>query len=165
MVANLYKYRADAVALMLRLGLAAIFIVHGYIKVSVDFDVLPETSRTMQRVVGGIELACGLLMLVGLASRLAALPLIVLQIVAIVTVSGRYALQGLSMGAGMTPGPDYLKVGPEYNLVLITMCLGVIVLGSGIVSLDHLLAKWWRMKATPAAPDATQSGEAVAAQP
>jgi putative oxidoreductase len=152
-VTNLFKCRTDTAALLLRLGLAAIFIVHGYIKLSVDFQVMPELSRTMQSVVGAIELACGVLMLLGLGSRLAALPLVVLQVVAIVTVSGKYALTGLSAQLGAAQGADYLKVGPEYNLVLITMSLAVIALGSGVVSLDHLVSRWWqRRKGAAKAP-------------
>lgn len=150
MLANLLKPHADLAALILRLGLAAIFIVHGFIKIDQDSPLIRGISMTAQTVVGWAELVCGLALAVGLLSRIACLTIIALQVGAIVLVSGKHALEGVRVEL---TGADYMRVGPEYNLVLIAMCLGVIVLGSGACSLDRLLSSRWRRKRADAAPN------------
>jgi uncharacterized membrane protein YphA (DoxX/SURF4 family) len=151
MLAKLLRPHADFATLLLRVGLAAIFIVHGVFKVNQDFELLPSImSMEVQVTVGWVELICGGLLLVGLFSRLACLPMIAIQIAAIILVTGKRAL-GMEMERW---GADYSRVGPEYNLVLITVCVAVVALGSGLVSLDHLLKKVFLRKAAaaPAAP-------------
>lgn len=152
MFATLFKPKTSLAALILRLGLAGIFVVHGYIKLYVTIPLIPEMSLPTQRAVGWAELACGLVLAVGLFSRLAAVGIIGLQAGAIALVSGKYALKVLDATAR---GSDYLRVGPEYNLVLIAMALSVVVLGSGAFSLDHLLVCRWHRKPAAAAPGPT----------
>ena len=89
------------------------------------------------------------MLFVGLGSRLAALVLAFLQAGAIFLLTGKHALRGVPMKKW---GADYTVVGPEYNMVLIAMCLGVILLGSGAFSLDHYLLAWWRRKKAQPAP-------------
>jgi putative oxidoreductase len=138
MLADLLKSKESLAALILRSGLAAIFIVHGYIKVEVDTLLAPNAiSMNMQRAVGWLELISGLLLLGGLCTRVAAGVLIVLQIAAIVLVSGKYAMEGVRLAP---KGENYMLVGPEYNLVLIAMCLCLLVLGGGVASLDRMIA-------------------------
>ena len=149
MAACLLKPQIDLAALILRLGLAAIFIVHGYIKLQVNGPLIPEISQVDQKMVGVAELTCGILLVGGLLSRLAALVLIGLQVSAILMVSGKHTLEVLQMTKHA--GADYMQVGPEYNLVLIAMCLAVFLLGSGRVSLDHLLVSRWRRGKEPGA--------------
>ncbi len=151
MLAGQCETAPSLAALILRLGLAAIFIVHGNIKISVDFDVAKEMSRQTQHLVGWVELACGVMLLLGLLSRLAALAVASVQAGAIYLISGRHAMEGLRFG---TMGADYLKVGPEYNLVLICMSLAVIVLGSGVFSMDACLEWMFGGKPKEAAPGA-----------
>jgi uncharacterized membrane protein YphA (DoxX/SURF4 family) len=138
MPTNLLKPHVDFAALLLRLGLAAIFIVHGVMKIVQEFPLIQEEiiSFGAQTAAGWVELVCGILLAIGLFSRLAAIPLIIEQIMAIYLVTGARALAGPAIQAS---GADYTKVGPEFNLVLITMCLAVIALGSGVMSVDHCL--------------------------
>jgi uncharacterized membrane protein YphA (DoxX/SURF4 family) len=148
MFADLLKSKESLAALILRAGLAAIFIVHGYIKTVVDIELAPNAiSMTMQRVVGWLELLSGLLLLGGLCTRIAASLVIVLQLGAIILVSGRYAMDGVRVSR---EGANYMLVGPEYNLVLIAMCLCLLVLGAGVASLDRVIANA-RAGAKPAA--------------
>jgi putative oxidoreductase len=157
MFAKLLKPHVDLAALLLRWGLAAIFVVHGYIKVMQNASLFPqELSLTTQTVVGWAELICGLALAVGLLSRIAALGIIALQVGAIILVTGRHALEGLEIGPR---GAKFTKVGPEYNLVLIIMALALLVLGSGAVSLDHLLLSRWRRKAARAVPQPVAAGK------
>src|SRR4051794_29195834 len=88
---TLFAPRPSFASLILRLGLAAIFLVHGWIKLDVGMDQSAEliagVSRSTQTAVGAAEFVCGLAMLVGLASRLAAVVLGVIQFGAIMLVS------------------------------------------------------------------------------
>jgi putative oxidoreductase len=151
----LLQPQADLASVLLRLGLAAIFVVHGAIKVTQDHQLFNYLSVAEQAMVGWAELIAGLLLAVGLFSRLSAVVLVLLQAGAIVVETGRYAMKGLTI---TQRGADYTKVGPEYNLVLITMALAVILLGSGRMSLDTWLWKWLRRKQhrTAAAPAAVE---------
>jgi uncharacterized membrane protein YphA (DoxX/SURF4 family) len=148
MLSSLLKPQVDFASLLLRLGLAAIFIVHGAIKVVQDAPLIEQMTLSELILVGWVELICGIMMAVGLFSRLAAIPLIVDQLAAIVLVTWPRALAGPAIR--MT-GADYTKVGPEFNLVLITMCLAVICLGSGVVSLDYCLGRMIKRKGAAAA--------------
>ncbi len=137
---NLLKPKTDLAVLMLRVGLAAIFIVHGTMKITQITPMLDKVmSMHTQLLVGWTELAAGVLLVIGLFSRLAALAIIPIQVAAIILVTGKKALQGPTFEAA---GADFTKVGPEYNMVLIFMCLAVILLGSGVVSVDHCLLCW-----------------------
>jgi uncharacterized membrane protein YphA (DoxX/SURF4 family) len=69
-------------------------------------------------------------------SRLAAAGLIAIAVGAIALTSGRYGLVNLDLNHA---NRFSLPVGAEYHVSLIVMCLAVIALGSGKVSLDHLL--------------------------
>src|SRR5262249_23489522 len=138
-----------------RLGLAAIFIVHGLIKVLQTLPLRSEMSLTMQTVVGWIELIAGVALLFGFFSRLAALALIVLQGGAILLITGPYPPPGPVVER---TGADYTRVGPEFNLVLIAVCLSVMLLGSGALSLDHCLRTWWGRKSPAPQATAGQAG-------
>jgi uncharacterized membrane protein YphA (DoxX/SURF4 family) len=151
MLTKLLEPKVDLAALVLRVGLAGIFIVHGFIKVVQERPLIPELSQATQTAVGWAELLFGLALLVGLLSRVSALGVIVLQVGAMILVTGKRALEGPAMSMS---GADYMKVGPEFNLVLIALCVGVILLGSGTVSLDHLLGRLWQRRRAPAAPPA-----------
>lgn len=153
---NLLEPNVNYATLILRLGLAAIFVVHGFTKLYMDTQLYAELSPTAQKVTGALELVGGLMLAVGLFSRVAALVVIVLQTAAIVMISGKHAL-GLSVTDG---GSDNLRVGPEYNLALIAMSLSVFVLGSGSASLDHILLSRWRDRKAPPAPTGLPSGAA-----
>ena len=154
MTAPLLTPRPDLASLILRLGLAAIFIPHGWIKLDVGLNSTEEliagVSRTTQALVGAAELVCGLMMLAGLGSRIAAVVLAVIQVAAVLIVSGD--LEPALVRTGITKRAEYLTIGPEYNLVLGLMCMAVVVLGSGWYSLDHLVMDKWRVKRAAAGP-------------
>jgi uncharacterized membrane protein YphA (DoxX/SURF4 family) len=144
MTPSMITPQPNLASLILRLGIAAIFIVQGYLKATVSFVLLEEVMNLpTQQAVGWAELACGLLLLVGLFSRLAALVIVVLQAGAIYLVSWKEALVLVWFPAGDSRAESVLRVGPEYNMVLITMCLALIVLGSGAYSLDRFFG--WLM--------------------
>jgi putative oxidoreductase len=84
---------SSAWAIFVRLSLAGVFIFEGLQKLTQP-DILGAgrfakigipAPEFFGPLVGGLELVCGLLFLVGFASRLAAVPIIVIMIVAIVS--------------------------------------------------------------------------------
>lgn len=89
--------------------------------------------------VASVELVCGALLLVGLGTRLAAVPLIGTMVVALATalapkIDGLGALFGLS---------EFL-----YIALLVQLAIG----GAGAASLDRLLARSQRIVGAPARP-------------
>jgi putative oxidoreductase len=135
---DLFKPHVQLGSFLLRLGLAAIFIFHANIKLAQGggrmwHDVLtPET----QLAVAWGEMVCGVALLVGLLSRLAAIGLIVIMVGAIVLQTGKFDFIHV---AYIRSNPANIPTGAEYNFALIIMCLAVLAQGSGMVSLDYLL--------------------------
>jgi uncharacterized membrane protein YphA (DoxX/SURF4 family) len=162
MLATLLKPKVDLAALVLRWGIAAIFLVHGYFKLMQDFLLFPPSLMTFEQQValGWAEVIIGGAVAIGLLSRLAALVTIVHQIGAIVLVTGGRALAGPEINR---TGADYTRVGPEFNLVLIALCVGIILLGSGMFSLDHLLKRLVLGAEPGAAPESHAPGNLTAA--
>ncbi len=139
MMANVLAPKVDLAALVIRLGLAAIFIVHGYFKVVQDDSLVPSLmSASTQNLVGWCELLGGLAVAIGLLSRVVAVAFIIHQVWIIIVLTGKLALAGPVI---RLDDADYFRVGPEFNLVVITLSLALLLLGSGVVSVDYLL---WR---------------------
>ena len=118
------------VPLVLRLGLAAIFIFHGLEKVKADNDWgsnwMPNGIPAYQQVlVAWGELLAGVAMFLGLLTRVAALGLTIIMAGAIATVHGE---KGFSLANG----------GFEYNFAIIVMCVAVMLLGGGVLAADRL---------------------------
>lgn len=165
--ADLPKSHVHLASFLLRVGLAIVFIFHGYLKLVQGggaqwSTVLPEPT---QIAVAWGETVCGFALLFGLLSRLAAIGLTVIMVGAIVVQTGRYDF--IYTRAGVVGDQGRLPTGSEYNFALIVMCLAVVALGSGRVSLDHLLFRRWlaRREAaapTPAAAPSAPAGPAVA---
>ena len=128
------------VPLLVRLGLAVVFIYHGLEKVSgpdheaglkwmhkpEDKPDAPEPpSPLMQGLIAWGELVGGLAMAIGFLTRFAAIGLGILMAGAIVTVTGPNGFSSLNHGY-------------EYNFVLLVLCACALLLGSGQIGADHL---------------------------
>jgi putative oxidoreductase len=149
MFANLFRFHAasqekdNLVALILRAGLAVIFLYHGLDKIitgsagSTWIHQMYEHGREMVPTTltfSGIQVAVawgeflgGLALAIGLLTRLASLGLIIIQLGAIYLVT---APRGFSFEKGG---------GYEYNLALVAMCLALMILGAGMWSVDSVL--------------------------
>lgn len=92
---------------------------------------------------GGTECFGGLLLLVGLGGRVVALPLAFTMCVAFAT-SDREALAAITL----TEWDSALEAAPFLFLFASVI---VLVLGSGPLSLDGLIDRWWRGRAAPKA--------------
>jgi putative oxidoreductase len=148
------QFKSGLGCLVLRLGMAGIFMSHGALKIQATggttwFDIpgvmLPGW---VQLIVAWTELACGALLLVGLLTRAAAVLLVLEQVGAIWLVTWKKELIDTStMPAGAAPNSMANQVGWEYNMALIAMGFALFILGGGMIALDHFL--FGRGKAAP----------------
>ena len=124
--------------LLVRLSLAAVFVpsgwgkLHDLEKVTGFFTELGIPAPHLNAVVVAVsELVCGSLLLVGLLSRLAAVPLVISMTIAIITAK-RADLGGVV---------DLFAVD---EFIYVVMAIVMIVIGAGALSVDGLVAR--RMK-------------------
>jgi putative oxidoreductase len=159
MFANLLKHPVDVAAIILRVGLATVFIFHGYLKIVVgnqaSSELVSGMSPDTMLAVGWAELICAVVVALGLFTRVAALALIVLQMAAIAVVTGSLMPHVVRHEPGKA---DYISIGVEFNMALIAMCLSLFVLGAGLFSLDHLMAKKWWGRGTAVGGQALPAG-------
>jgi putative oxidoreductase len=118
------------VPLLLRVGLAVVFIFHGLGKVSADKNWGSgwhpgDMATPLQAAVAWGELLGGVALLIGFLTRIAALGIIGIMAGAIITVHGEHGFAA--------------PKGYEYNFVLIVMALAVVLLGPGTLALDRVL--------------------------
>jgi putative oxidoreductase len=83
--------------------------------------------------VGGLEMVGGLLLLVGLASRLIAIPLAFSMVVAYLTADK----EAVSV---LFSNPDLFLAADPYNFLLTSLL--VVIFGPGLISLDAVVRKW-----------------------
>jgi putative oxidoreductase len=131
------------VPLLLRAGLAVIFLYHGLHKVNEHTDWglgwNPNLPGWQQALVAWGELLGGVALAVGFLTRPAALGLVAIMAGAIATVHWQYGfglITGLPSGPGEPP-----KLGYEYNFALLVMLAAVFLLGPGTLSVDRMLRK------------------------
>ena len=128
---------------VLRLVLGIIFVAHGAQKLFGSFggpgisgfaggleQMGVKPARPMAILAGLGEFVGGILMVLGFLTPLAALALIAVMIVAIVTVH-------LKNGFFATNG------GYEFNLALAGMALSLLIVGGGAYSIDSYLGIFW----------------------
>ena len=130
---------------VIRLGLAVIFIAHGGQKL---FGIwggpgLQTTIEAFERsisvpsyltlIVVGTEFFGGLTVLVGFFTRLAAAGLAIEMVGAIIKV---HLMNGFFLNWSITPGKGH---GYEFNLALLAMSVALLLSGPGKLALDRML--------------------------
>lgn len=143
------KLKPSLAPLVLRLGLASIFLYHSYLKLGqnggTDWcpDLLPSEVQVM---VAWMELLGALAIGFGVLSRVAALAFAIEMIAAIILVTGKREFVDTRR---FVPDLAYRfeHVGYEYNFAIVVICLTLIVLGSGQWSVDYFI---FRKKGQPA---------------
>jgi putative oxidoreductase len=138
--------------LLARFTIGAAFIdsgwgkVHNLEKVTAYFTELGIPAPRIQATfVSSVELVCGSLILVGLGTRLAAVPLICTMLVALITAKAS-DISGISDLVG--------TIEFTYIALLVVLAIG----GGGWVSLDHLL---FRRSARSTVPASEERGAAL----
>lgn len=141
---------APLAPLLLRLGLGVIFVAHGGQKITqmgpANFGVSTLTGFGIPfpGVIGWLvalaELGGGLLLILGLLTRLATLPPIGVMIGALVLVKWQLGLIA----------PEGAGAGAELDSALLTGLLALLIVGPGPVSLDRILGIEPGPAATPA---------------
>ncbi|MGM0589199.1 MAG: DoxX family protein [Bacteroidota bacterium] len=126
MLESLGQYR-KYVPLVLRIGLAAVFIVHGWGKLTgiegtAGFfgNVGIPLPSVMAWVVALVEFVGGILLLVGFQTRIAAALIAIVMIVAMITVKFAKGFSG----------------GWEFDFVLFLMAVSLMFSGGGAASID-----------------------------
>ncbi len=118
------------VPLLLRLGLAAVFLYHGLDQVTGPEHEWgahwhPSLPPAVQLLVAWGELLGGLAMLLGFLTRPAAVGLAIIMAGAIATVHWEH-------------GFSAVQGGWEYNFILILVCAALVLLGGGNLAVDRL---------------------------
>lgn len=139
--------KSTLVPLLLRLGVAAIFLYHGVGKVTGEGNEwgaawarqMPEPpARMMQMAVAWGELLGGAGLALGLLTRVAALGIAAIMVGAIVTVKWE-------MGFSSPKG------GYEYNMLILVVCVSLVLIGGGTLSVDRFF-HWRRRVVVPPPP-------------
>ena len=153
MFKNPHKY--DFAALVLRLGLAVIFLLDGWVKVAQrgggGWDL--AMPRTDQLIIAWGEVFGGIALVLGFLTRLSAAWLGFLMVAAIALVSGKQEL--VQVQALVLAGSGVARIiGFEYllNFALAMMCLALIIQGGGQFALDACLVRWMKKVVPFASP-------------
>jgi putative oxidoreductase len=132
--------------LFARLVLGVVFVNSGWGKVH-DLGKVTQFFTTLRipapafnaALVGWSELICGGLLLVGLLSRLAAVPLIVSMVVAIATAK-KGDVHSLATLFGLV------------ELTFVALLLWLVIEGPGVFSVDHGIATWMQRRRARSSP-------------
>ncbi len=121
--------------LVLRLGLATVFVFHGLEKVNAETEWGAAWTEGFlaieQMLVAYGSLLCGVALLFGFLTRFAALGASVVVGWEIHNLHGQNGFSVITEEAG--------QIGFEYHFVLAALCLALLIMGGGVVSLDKLL--------------------------
>jgi putative oxidoreductase len=141
---------APAATLAVRAAVGAVFIISGALKFLFENQGVGRFTKIgipfpslMAPFIGAVEISCGALLVAGLLTRLAALPLIADMAVAIATTK-----IPLLFGAGPEPVAAAPKTGfwafayqARLDFTMLLACVFLAAVGAGAWSLDAWLAK------------------------
>ncbi len=136
--------------LLVRLAVGGVFVSSGLVKLLFDNQGAGRFARVglpdpgaLATFVSATEIVCGTLLLLGLFTRLAALPLMIDMVVAIVTTK-----LPLLSGAGPEPVSAMPKTGfwafayqARLDVAMLVTCGFLVAVGAGLWSLDALLSR------------------------
>jgi putative oxidoreductase len=143
-------------AVPLRLAVGYGFMEHGYAKLARG----PEHFITILHALGvpapalmawatiGSELACGLMVLVGLLIPLASIPMAVTLLVAIFTVHVPNGFSSIKLLSVDAMGAHFGQPGYETDLLYLASLLALVLGGPGPLALDRLIFRT-RHRTTP----------------
>jgi putative oxidoreductase len=128
--------------LILRLGMGGYMMTHGWGKLQMvinrQFDQFGDPiglGNTLSLILAMLaEFFCALLVLIGLGTRVAAVPVVLTMGVAAFVV---HASDPWTMGGGASKEPA---------LLFLTGFLALVFLGGGRFSFDALIVPWWKKR-------------------
>jgi len=134
---KLLQTNASGAVILIRLVVGGVFLSEGIQKFLYPAEngagrfarIGIPSPDVMGPFVGVVEIVCGTLIVLGLLTRLAAIPLIINMLVAVFVVHGRF-------GFFMNWGGQQAGEGIEFHIVTIALLLMILVRGSGTASLD-----------------------------
>ncbi|TDV42143.1 MauE/DoxX family redox-associated membrane protein [Actinophytocola oryzae] len=157
----------DLVGLIVRLGLAAVWLVSGSIKASdlnqtyiavQAYDLLPgSVSSVVAGALPFLELALGVLLLVGLGTRIGAIVSVVVLVAFVGAVAQSWA-RGLTIDCGCFGGGGQVAAGQTQYPQEIARDVGFLLLAGWLVARPRSLASldgWLTAKAPAAEPQDT----------
>jgi len=142
------KYQQYA-PLILRLVMGFGFIAHGLVKLSrgpAGFEKLITQAGVpfphfTSWLVPLTEVGGGLALMIGSFTTLAAIPLMITMLVAMITVQLKFGFSSVNT-IGLTPeGPKFGPPGYEINLLYIAGLVSLMITGAGAFSVDGLLTR------------------------
>lgn len=124
--------------LVLRLGLAVVFVYHGMSKIGPvgswgvgwSEKAGEELSTFLEVLIAWGELIAGVSLAIGFLTRVAALGALALAVRQLVVLHGSNGFVLINKDG---------KMGYEFDFVVIVLALGAFLLGSGLLGLDALL--------------------------
>lgn len=149
----LFRTSAPAAAILVRLSVGAVFLAEGIQKFLYPdalgagrFEKMGfEAAGIVAPLVGGFEVLCGALVLVGLATRLAAIPLAVIMATAIVTTKIPILLGHDLWGFHVRSLPQYGFWSMAHEMrtdwAMLLGSLFLLIVGGGALSLDAWLGR------------------------
>ena len=149
---NPKNVQIDWVTLVLRLVMGIGFCIHGWAKISkgtAGFGKLlawigipfPQASAV---VTSYTELIGGVVLILGIWTRFAVIPLAITMIVALFTINIHYGFSSIKT-IGLTPaGPVFGPPGYEINLLYMGGLFALFILGAGKWSVGHYARKLFR---------------------
>jgi putative oxidoreductase len=144
---------APAAVILIRLMVGGIFLSEGIQKFLYPAELAAGRfakigipwPEVMGPFVGGIEVICGLLILLGLVTRLAAIPLIITMCVALISIKVPILLGQEFLGFSLRPLPRFgfwsMLHESRNDICMLLGSIFLLWVGSGKWSLDHLLSR------------------------
>ena len=144
---------APAAAILIRLVVGAVFVSEGFQKFLFSEEVGAgrfakigiSNPETIAPLVGIVEIVCGTLIIFGLLTRLVAVPLILIMLVAIVSTKIPILLGYEFMGFSLRKVSYYGFWGfmheSRTDLAMLVSSIFLLIVGAGRISIDDFLAK------------------------
>jgi len=144
---------APAAVVIIRLMVGGIFLSEGIQKFLYPAELAAGRfakigipwPELMGPFVGGVEVVCGLLVLIGLVTRPAVVPLIITMCVALVSIKVPILLGQEFLGFALRPLPRYgfwsMMHESRNDLCMLLGCIFLLIVGAGKWSLDCRLSR------------------------
>lgn len=150
---RMFTTNAPAATILIRLVVGAVFVSEGIQKFLFSEEVGAgrfakigiSNSETIAPFVGIAEIVCGTLIILGLLTRIAAVPLIVVMFVALVSTKIPILLGQEFLGFSLRKVSYYGFWGfmheSRTDLAMLFSSIFLLIVGAGRISIDTLLAK------------------------